>query len=198
MGKHQNKNKVKSISKEMVIIVALISFIAGYAIHSLVSIADKEYSTHTSPPVSVSQPPSTQVVMDWEKQLMDKVAANPGDVEAWIKLGNRYFDASSYEKAIHAYNRALAINPDNADVVTDLGVMYRRNGQAFDALKAFEEAEKINPAHKTSNFNKGIVLYHDLGKKGEAIEVWRDLSINYPLYRMPDGQLLSEFLSSID
>jgi hypothetical protein len=56
------------------------------------------------------------------KQL---VAQNPKDVQAWISLGNDYFDTKQHQAAIDAYANALALDPKNPDVLTDQGVMYR-------------------------------------------------------------------------
>ena len=49
---------------------------------------------------------------------------NPGNVQMWIKLGNNCFHNNMHQKALDAYSKALEIEPDNAQVLTDMGVMY--------------------------------------------------------------------------
>jgi cytochrome c-type biogenesis protein CcmH/NrfG len=41
-------------------------------------------------------------------------------VGAWIQLGQVYFETNQYKRAIAAYRKALTIEPDNANVLTDL------------------------------------------------------------------------------
>ena len=68
-----------------------------------------------------------------------------------------YFDTGKFKDAIKAYNKYLEFNPNSANVWTDLGVMYRRNKQPQDALRAFDEAIKTDPRHEQSRYNKGVV-----------------------------------------
>ena len=50
-------------------------------------------------------------------RLEEQVRANPKDVEAWIQIGHINFDNQQHQAAIEAYEKALAINPDNAPVL---------------------------------------------------------------------------------
>ena len=102
--------------------------------------------------------------------MEDEVSRNPADAEAWIRLGNAYFDSDQYEKSIRAYEKALALKPDNPDVLTDMGVMYRLSGQPHKALEAFNKAMAVNPKHEISRLNKGIVLMYDLKDEKGAIQ----------------------------
>ncbi len=103
------------------------------------------------------------------------VAMNPQDVNAWITLGNLYFDTNQPAKSIEAYSRALELNPDNPNVWTDMGVMHRSLGEFQKALDAFAKAIAANPRHETARMNTGVVLLHDLGDKEGAIQAWREL-----------------------
>lgn len=80
-----------------------------------------------------------------------------------------------FEKAISAYTKSLELHPENPDVWTDLGVMYRRSDQPVEAIKAFDKAIGIDPKHEASHLNKGIVLMHDLYDREGAIQVWEAL-----------------------
>ena len=73
------------------------------------------------------------------------------------------------------YEKSLELNPRNANVLTDLGIMYRRNGQPQKAIEKFDEAIVVNPRHEMSRVNKGIVLMHGLGDREGAIESWEEL-----------------------
>ena len=94
--------------------------------------------------------------------LEDETARNPENTQAWVQLGNEYFDSSQHAKAIWAYRKSLELDPNNANVWTDLGVMYRRSGSPQEAIKSFDKAIEVDPKHEISRMNKGIVLLHDM------------------------------------
>src|SRR5271157_3058767 len=49
--------------------------------------------------------------------LEKAVAANPENLRDLILLGNEYFDAGRHQKAVEIYEKALKLDPRNADVV---------------------------------------------------------------------------------
>jgi cytochrome c-type biogenesis protein CcmH/NrfG len=109
------------------------------------------------------------------KQL---VAQNPKDVQAWISLGNDYFDSKQQQAAIDAYAKALELDPRNPDVLTDQGVMYRDLGQYDKALANFQKANQIAPSHMQSLMNMGIVYAYDLKDAKRAEETWLKVIAN--------------------
>jgi cytochrome c-type biogenesis protein CcmH/NrfG len=108
-------------------------------------------------------------------QLEKAVAAEPKNLQAWIELGNHYFDTHQAAKSIEAYGKALALNPKNPDVLTDQGVMYRQAGEPRKALANFEKAAQLDPKHAQSRFNIGIVYAQDLKQPEKAAEAWKKL-----------------------
>jgi cytochrome c-type biogenesis protein CcmH/NrfG len=109
------------------------------------------------------------------KIYSDRVALNPQDVNAWITLGNLYFDTGQPAKSVEAYSRSLELSPGNPNVLTDMGVMYRSLGEFQKARDAFAQAIAANPRHETARMNTGIVLLYDLADKQGAIAAWQDL-----------------------
>jgi cytochrome c-type biogenesis protein CcmH/NrfG len=118
-------------------------------------------------------------------------------VSAWVHLGHAYFDAGRFTQAITAYRKALALKPENADVWTDLGVMYRRNQQAPEALEAFDQALAVDPSHQAARFNKGIVLIHDLDQRPAGLAAWEKLLETNPLARAPNGQTVAALVAEL-
>ncbi len=135
-------------------------------------------------------PAVTARILKYEKSTRD----TPSNVEAWISLGHAYFDGNRPKAAIEAYTQALALQPDNPDVLTDMGVMYRRDGQPERALEQFAKAIAADPRHEQAHFNSGIVLYHDLGRKEEALEFWRTLVRINPKAKAPNGTPVTEMI----
>ena len=105
-------------------------------------------------------------------QLEATLLADPKNHDAWVALGNDYFDSHQAQKAVDAYAKALALKPEDPDVLTDQGVMYRHLGQFDKALASFQKANKAQPTHIQSLFNMGIVYSADLHKPAEAAKAF--------------------------
>ncbi len=129
--------------------------------------------------------------------LEKETQSNPSNLEAWIELGNSYFDSDQYEKSIGAYRKALEIDPNNANVWTDMGVMYRRNGNSQEAINAFDKAIEADPKHEVSRMNKGIVLLHDLQDVDGAIKAWEGLLEINPIAMAPTGRSVDEIVQQL-
>ena len=82
----------------------------------------------------------------------------------------------------------MALVPNDPNVLTDLGVMYRRNKQPEKAIEAFDKAISADPSHEKSRFNKGIVLMHDLNDIDGAARAWEGLVEINPNAMAPGGK----------
>lgn len=196
--KKEEKIEVKYIKQSTAISIALICIFAGFIAGNIYSVYKSGTETG-NPSVRIASGssgadsftlPKQQEILSLEKA----VASDPTNQNAWLLLGNLYFDTGKSRDAIKAYNKYLEFNPNNANVWTDLGVMYRRNKQPQDAIRAFDEAIMRDPRHEQSRFNKGIVLLHDLKDSSAAKAVWEELYSLNPNYRGPDGQPLKAMI----
>jgi tetratricopeptide (TPR) repeat protein len=106
-------------------------------------------------------------------QAIQKTENDPKDLEAWRELGNTYFDAEMTTQAIAAYDRALAIKPDDTNILNDQGAMYRQAGDFTRALANFEKARAVDRYNLESLYNIGYVLAFDLNQIDRAVGVWR-------------------------
>ena len=100
-------------------------------------------------------------------------ATKEGDAKRWIELGNRYFDTHQRDKAIEAYAKALELDPDNPDVLTDQGVMYSETTQYEKAIANFQKAHAIDPTHLPSLLNLGMLYAQYLKDYDQAIKTWK-------------------------
>jgi cytochrome c-type biogenesis protein CcmH/NrfG len=107
-------------------------------------------------------------------QAEEIVRKDPGNYQAWVQLGNDYFDLGEAQKSVEAYTKALAIKDGDPNVLTDLGVMYRQLKDFQKALAAFRRAAASSPTHPQSRMNIGVVLMHDLNDPKGAIAAWED------------------------
>jgi len=177
------------MKNENVILLVAIALVVGFFAGTAFTI----YRTGSSDPA----PSGTAAVSQLDRMraaLEDRTRNNPEDAEAWIQLGNLYFDSNEYKKAIFAYEKGLELNPGNADILTDLGVMYRRDGQPEKAVEAFDRAIAADSRHEASRFNKGIVLMHDLKDIEGAIAAWEELLEINPIATAPNGVSVDQLI----
>lgn len=96
-----------------------------------------------------------------------------GDAKYWIALGNQYFDIHQRDKAIEAYAKALELDPNNPDVLTDQGVMYSETTQYEKAIANFQKAHAVDPTHLPSLLNLGMLYAQSLKDYDQAIKTWK-------------------------
>ncbi len=130
-------------------------------------------------------------------KLEELLKENPDNAEAWVQLGNLFFDSNRFSDSIEAYERSLELAPGNPNVLTDLGVMYRRNKSPEKAVEAFDRAIAAQSTHETARFNKGIVLMHDLNNLEGAIQAWEGLLEVNPMAEAPNGQLVNTLVQGL-
>jgi tetratricopeptide (TPR) repeat protein len=90
-------------------------------------------------------------------QLRSEAERAPQDPAPRVQLGNLYFDGERFEDAIRWYAEALAIDPHQVGVSTDLGIAYYYTNQPDKALEQFDKSLAIDPAHSKTLLNIGVV-----------------------------------------
>ena len=186
--------EVKYITLNTALIIALVALIVGFILGNVYSL----YKSGTLGPASLSPSTSSQSVSRDQSGRMlaleRELEKNPGNMAAWLELGNLYFDTGKTDDAIQAYSKYLSMNPNNPNVWTDLGVMYRRSGVPSEAIASFDKAIEIDPRHEQARFNKGIVLFYDLGNRDAALQAWQELVKINPNFQTTSGQSIKEFI----
>ena len=95
--------------------------------------------------------------------------------------------------AIEYYEKALNVQPDNADVRTDMGTAYWYTGNPDKAIANFDKALAISPNHPGTLFNLGIVKWQGKKDPKGAIVAWEKLLQTNPDYPQKDQvQMLIE------
>lgn len=118
--------------------------------------------------------------------LLTELQSNPADAATVVRLGNLYYDGQAYPQAIQYYERALSLQPKNADVQTDLGTAYWYTGDADKAIASFEKALAIRPNHPGTLFNLGIVKWQGKKDPKGAVVAWEKLLQTNPDYAQKD------------
>jgi len=188
MGK-KSVDKDQYVKRDTMLLVAVVCVVVGFVGGTVFGI----YKSSSIAPLP-AQEKQTAADQEMEEATVAETIRNPENVAAWIQLGNLDFDSGRNQEAIAAYEKAIALKPKDANVITDLGVMYRRSDQPEKAVKAFERAIQADPKHEIARFNKGIVLLHDLNDKNGALRVWEELLEINPIAMAPNGQTLEELI----
>ena len=157
--------------------------------------AVQQVSQQSQGPPPQQQAPGTDNSLQIS-ELKRRLQTNPNDVALLVQLGNTYFDSNMYPESIEAYEKSLALKPGNPNVLTDLGVMYRRNGQSDEAVKRFRTAAQADPMHFQSRMNLGVVLFYDFGDGIGAREALEDVLQVYP--QGPNADNARQLLAEID
>ncbi len=121
---------------------------------------------------------------DYKKALKDYEQAarfNPASAEAQRGMGKSYLKLGDngvmtnpelLEKAVHAFNAALRISPDMADVRFDLGMAYLATHNREGALQEQKILQKLDPSLAT-RLSKAIEsyrpfpAYREIGRRDE-------------------------------
>jgi len=192
-----------TVSKQTLYIAVVVSLVVG-ALGGIIfsSVQSDTYAPRrqaAAPPPGMGQGQGQGQGLDPQQAsrilaLEQQVVSRPNDADAWVQLGNLYFDANRPAKAIRAYNKALGLRPNNAHVLTDLGVMYRRNGQPDEAVASFDRAIAAAPQLEQAYFNKGIVLMYDLHDVNGAVAAWEALLKVNPKAVASNGTPVSQLI----
>lgn len=164
--------------KKETLLIAVVTLIAG----SIIGFIAGHKTTGPSAPVASGSPAGPAPTVNLQQKIAELkkiVETDPANFQAWVALGNEYFDGNQFMDAIEAYDKALELQPNSPDVLTDQGVMFKQLGWFDRAIANFKKANEIDPGHATSVYNQGIIYRYDLQDFPKAQEAWtRFLEIN--------------------
>ncbi len=186
-----NKKPKRDTNYLYILIAFVVGFVAGagFAVYKITPQSDNATVEQKS---AISDQQSQAIT-----NLEAEVTTNPDRHEAWTRLGNLFFDTSQYNKAIQAYLKSLELHSGNANILTDLGIMYRRTQQPEKAIESFSKAIAIDPMHEFSRINKGIVQMYDLSDVQGAIETWENLLAINPNAKTGSGESVQSFVDHL-
>jgi len=178
------------MKKETAILAIVIAFLVGFISGATVAIlrttkssekVAKVQKPQMAPPGGEAPAPQGPNPLEVASEVASKIQTlkeivkkDPKNLPAWVEMGNLYFDSGQPKEAIEAYNQYLTIKPDNPDVRTDMGIMYRQLGEFDKAIEEFKKAAQSDLKHANSRYNIGIVLLHNKQDIKGAIRAWEE------------------------
>jgi cytochrome c-type biogenesis protein CcmH len=88
-------------------------------------------------------------------------AGSGNNVSTLLGQGRAAFERQDWPKAIEAFKATLAIDPNQAEAHTYMGLILAQAGHADGALLAFERSLATNPNFPLALWGKGMILYQD-------------------------------------
>jgi tetratricopeptide (TPR) repeat protein len=85
------------------------------------------------------------------------------------------FESGQFDKAKYILNEIVDIDSEDSHSFYYLGNIFHMNGEIGKAIKAFNQALKINPAHTDSAIALSV-LYNDIGKYDQAKKIFKETS----------------------
>ena len=98
-----------------------------------------------------------------------------------FQYGNILFLLGQLDMAIGAYSNAINLNPINARVYNNRGIVYGRKGDLDNAIKDFSKAIQLKPDYATPYYGRGIV-YANMGDIDNAIRDFTEAIKRKPDY----------------
>lgn len=143
-------------------------------------------------PVAVNgngaEQPSHEITEDQIQSMVAKLAermeTNPNDTEGWLMLGRSYGALGRYAEAVAALEKAVALQPDSADLLVDYAdVLAMSSGETLDGKPAelIARALSLDPNNQKGLWLAGTAAF-DRGDFNTAIGHWEHL-----LGQLPPG-----------
>jgi Flp pilus assembly protein TadD len=96
-------------------------------------------------------------MVDAELRFKEFVLMHPDYPGAWINLAIIHAGNGDDEASREALDSALAINPNHAVALNQMGMLLRRNGNFLEAEAAYLKAVTVSPDYALAHYNLGVL-----------------------------------------
>jgi tetratricopeptide (TPR) repeat protein len=128
-------------------------------------------------------------------QIQQAVDRDPENAELLTALGNAYYDAEDWDRAITSYEKARRKAPKDPNLLSDLGAAYRNRGEFDLAVAFFQKARDNDPEHWQSLLNLVLVHAFDRKDSSAAQRAFDELKKRYP--DVPNLDRIQQQISSL-
>jgi tetratricopeptide (TPR) repeat protein len=101
------------------------------------------------------------------QQYEGAVEKDPKFGDAWNNLGRTYMNLGLLDKAVEAFQKAIAVAPGDKFAYNNLGIVLRRQQKYDEAIRAYQKQIEISPQDRFAHSNLAR-LYLDLEKYDPA------------------------------
>ena len=113
--------------------------------------------------------------------LAAKLEKEPGNIDGWVMLARTYYAMNRHAEAARAFDRAVALVPDNADLLADYAdsVGAAEGGLRGKSLELIERALKADPTHWKALALAGTAAFNRKDYK-QAVDYWERMKKTVP------------------
>lgn len=112
-------------------------------------------------------------------ELIERAVALKPRARTYITRALINADRSSFTEALADFQRALDMNPENADVYYHLGQMFYLTSDLDSARKNFEKAKEYNPENLYAYIQLACIIYKQ-GNFDEAEKAFTEARLKFP------------------
>jgi tetratricopeptide (TPR) repeat protein len=105
------------------------------------------------------------------KQRIDASA----EVQKLLDEGSRLAQEDKHVEAIETFQKALAMDPQQPNILANIAESYRELGKLEESLESYKKAIALNPNDGTYYTNMGVVL-DKMGRRDESLEAHKKAS----------------------
>jgi tetratricopeptide (TPR) repeat protein len=95
-----------------------------------------------------------------------------GEVQRLFDEGTKLAQEGKHEEAIESFQKALALDPNQANILGNMAESYREMGKLNEALEAYKKAIAVDPNEPVFYTNMGVIL-DKMGKTEESLEAYK-------------------------
>ena len=107
-----------------------------------------------------------------EAKVGVKTNKKNGEEDQWIEKGEKLYKQHDYDGASRAFQKAIAINPDNVEAWNSLGIVFNDVRNRNKAIECFKKAIAIDANYSKAWVNLGSI-YHTLNNTAKSIECYQ-------------------------
>lgn len=139
----------------------------SYLDRGLISEAEKELGLiiRTAPQSSTVNRQARNMLLQVKKRLEEKTGMKAA---THIDMGKDFFRSGQYEMAQNEFNKALQLDPENAEIHKDLALLHYNLGRPKEAYEASKRAIALDRSKKEAYVVLGS-LYAQKGRKDDAL-----------------------------
>jgi tetratricopeptide (TPR) repeat protein len=115
---------------------------------------------------------------------------NPRHQRAWTLSGFMNAEKGRMDAAVRDFEQAVALKPDDADTLFNLGFILQRTGKHPEALERFQRAVELSPFLDRAWYGMGLSL-SKLGRYQEAAAKFSEAARLQPMNPYASYQLAS-------
>jgi cytochrome c-type biogenesis protein CcmH/NrfG len=112
--------------------------------------------------------------------LLEKLKADPTNVDLLVKIGGLYQATHQFKEAAVYYDKALQVNPKDVSARTQLASTLYYQGNVDGALSELQKSLSYDPKDANSLYNLGIMKLQGKNDVKGALAAWQLLLTSNP------------------